>query len=59
MEQLVSTSQSEKRGEDRQEKVDYEFSGPRRSKKKNEVNRENEEKRKRRSPGGMKAKKSK
>ena len=33
MEQLVSTLQSEKRGEDRQGKEDYEFCGPQRSKR--------------------------
>ena len=41
--QLLSTSQSEKSGEDGQGKEDYELSGPQRSKK-NETSRENEEK---------------
>ena len=50
MEQLVSTSQSGKRVEDRQGKEDYEFFGPQRSKKKHEVIRENEDKNEEKKP---------
>ena len=46
MEPLLSTSQSEMRGEDGQGIEEHEFSGSQRSKKKNETSRENEEKNK-------------
>ena len=50
MEHHVSTSESEKRGEDRQGKEHDEFSGLPRSKKKSQVTRENEDKNKKKKP---------